>query len=553
MVHHTTAPPRPLPEPPAARRRPGGGSLVDHTVALQRAAGNRAVSRLVGGQPLSLQRLNGAVPTNFTVTNAVANSAGLTISTQKAWQSSTNVAADLADVEMREHIVFNHAPTTDMPGYAAVVHMVPNMQLAGNILTKVAGAMQGLGGTDDHAGAGFGLYFTAPGGQANLSRGTWTLVGTQVYQYRDRGAGGPWLPLHAAGGPFTITRSMAIDSASHTYQLTFTKTGPGVNVTAGPTVIPLTMDEAISDIAVARPDQTQLWQDLDQEITVTQEHEYHHVSGENLTHNGVPVPVEYVITRPWTTNPQSPNRAMFAPYETLVPAEYNPLIANIRSGLVDLVQTHVAGLAQPPQRLVMIMTKATGGVRQQALFTQGGPGAGPTLRIVFRYGKFGAVDQTARDTSQAGSESIRGHRTTSKTARWQKATVIHEMGHLLHAFNDMGSFQAATVDANVAAAAPLADQPHLFTIAAVNTQILAALNARNYPARWQYAQANPAEVVAEVWTAVMHRRKVPRGLAAVYLAYGGAQNALIIDRLRRRFPHNQLPALATPLDALPHI
>jgi hypothetical protein len=93
----------------------------------------------------------------------------------------------------------------------------------------------------------------------------------------------------------------------------------------------------------------------------------------------------------------------------------------------------------------------------------------------------------------------------------------------------------------------------MYKIAQVNQHIMQALGAKNYSGEWRYAQANPAEVVAEVWTAVMHGGSVPRGLAGVYLAYGDARNPTIDNRLRKLFPHKQIPALATPEAALAYI
>jgi hypothetical protein len=326
-----------------------------------------------------------------------------------------------------------------------------------------------------------------------------------------------------------------------------------VNVTAGPTPIQMTTTEAMQDVAAARPDQTALWTALDAEIRTNQEHEYQTVANETRTVNGMALPVEYQITRPRIAPPQSPARAAFAPYQTLTAAEYNPLLDNIRGALDTLVAKYMGNMAALPARVVIILTKASGGVRQQAVYTAGAGGAGPTLRIVFRYDKFSAVDPGDRDTSMAGRESKRSRRSAGKVERWQKATVIHEMGHMLHAFGDMARFQAAAVDPASAAAAPAAIGPQMHKIATVNQQVMDALATKGYKGKWQYAQANPAEVVAEVWTALMHGRDVPRGLAAVYLAYGGMRNAAIDDKLRRLFPSRQMPTLNEPEDALPYI
>jgi hypothetical protein len=536
----------------ASSHPPGVARLLQ----LQRNAGNSRVAGLldpVARPPkvrLAVQRLHGASPQHFAVTGSNADNAGLTVTTTKTWASDSGSLNDLTDVDMREHVVFNTNPAVDIPSYPVVAPTIPGMTLVGNDLTKVAGAMHTGAGTDTHSGAGYGLFFTAPGGQPNLRRAAWTLVGTQDYEYRDRGAHGPWTPLHP-GQSFTITRTMAMDPGTHEYRLRLTKTGPfGVNVTAGPTPIPLTSSEAIQDIGAARPDQTALWNALDLNLTNVQEHAYATIQTVNRNVGAFVLPVDEIVTNPRTVPPQSANRALLAPIETLIPAEYNPVFANAAAALDVLVHKYMQGMAGMPARVKLIVTKAAG-VRQQACFVT--TAAGPELRILFRYGKFATVDPTAKDTSMAGAESKHAFRTFSKNRRWQKATVIHEMGHMLHAFADMPKYQAATVDMAAAAAAPANIQPQMFKMAQVNDQIIQALAARHYPGRWQYAMSNPAEVVAEVWTAVMHGRAVPRGLAAVYLAYGGARNATIDNNLRRKFPHKQLPVLNTPEAAIPYI
>ncbi len=79
-----------------------------------------------------------------------------------------------------------------------------------------------------------------------------------------------------------------------------------------------------------------------------------------------------------------------------------------------------------------------------------------------------------------------------------------------------------------------------------------AIAAKNYKAKWTYARANPGEVVPEVFTAIMHGRKVPKGLAAVYVAYGGARSAKINAALVKSFG-GPVPAFNQPEDAIPII
>lgn len=530
----------------------GGQGLIAHELTHVVQQNRGAVQRYLdlGFENNIIQRKNEATPENFRVTAVQEDNQACKISTTKTWQSSTGELTDLDDIEMRERVTFNHNPATDIPSYPIVAPTIPGMVLQGNVLTKVAGSMQSGSGTDTHSGAGYAPSFTY-GGIQNLTKGAWHLVGTQVYEYRDRGAKGEWQPLH--DDDFAIDRTMSVNPATHEYELSFSKIGPNCRATVT-TPIAMQTTEAMQVLGAARPDQTALWNALDNEITNNQEHVYETVGGALKLVNGNNLPVTYQVTQPAPN--QTPNRAAFAPYETLAPNEYNPLITNINAALDTIIEGYMDGLANLPAKVVIIISKATGGVRQQACYIANAVG-GPTLRILFRFGKFAQVDPNDRDTSMAGRESKRGGRgdrnANNRNKLWQQATVIHEMGHMLHAFNDMSKFQAATVDLAAAGAAAANIQPEMFKIANVNQQILNALAAQNYKGKWNYAQANPAEVVAEVWTALMHGRNVPRGLAAVYLAYGGMRNAAIDNRLSRLFPNNTIPVFNQPEDALNYI
>jgi hypothetical protein len=149
----------------------------------------------------------------------------------------------------------------------------------------------------------------------------------------------------------------------------------------------------------------------------------------------------------------------------------------------------------------------------------------------------------------------------------------------MHAFTSPGKFSVATFNsvavagtaqaalaqataavqplaptaAQIAAAEIALGLPEMAHMADINTQLMTALNAQGYATRWTYAQDNPAEVVAEVWTALNHGRSIPRGLAAVYLAYGGMRTTAIDNKLRKLFPGKVLPVLNEPIDALPFI
>ncbi len=154
-------------------------------------------------------------------------------------------------------------------------------------------------------------------------------------------------------------------------------------------------------------------------------------------------------------------------------------------------------------------------------------------------------------TSMSGRESKRGWSDARKKARFIKGAVTHEIGHMLHSFADNTKFVTATMMPTeiplMNAADPL--YPEKVHVATINGQVIQALNAKNYKLKWTYARDNPGEVVAEVFTAIMHTRKIPKGLAAVYVAYGGRRSADIDAALRKAFG-GPIPAINQPEDAI---
>ena len=83
----------------------------------------------------------------------------------------------------------------------------------------------------------------------------------------------------------------------------------------------------------------------------------------------------------------------------------------------------------------------------------------------------------------------------------------------------------------------------------VNWRVMQALLAKDYKFKWNYALTNPGEVVAEVFTAAMRKQNVPRGLAAVYVAYGGIRSPDINATLQESFG-GRIPNIAEPEDAV---
>jgi hypothetical protein len=128
------------------------------------------------------------------------------------------------------------------------------------------------------------------------------------------------------------------------------------------------------------------------------------------------------------------------------------------------------------------------------------------------------------------------------------------MGHLLHAHTSLNTYLMSTM---MPAAIPLipaldplrAEKIH---IAKVNGAVVQALNAKGYKQKWTYAIGNPGEVVPEVFTAIRAGRNVPKGLAAVYVAYGGPRSASINAALQTSFG-GPIPPIIEPEDCIPII
>jgi hypothetical protein len=507
---------------------------------LQRAAGNHAVSGL---QRAVLQRLNGALPQNFRITNTAADNAKCSVTTDLAWNSSNGNPADLADFQSREVVTFNHNPVLDMPCYGGPLPF--GMTLVGNVLTKPVGVMSAPGGVDKHDGAGHGTKFTV-GGVANLTRGPWTLVGTQYYQTKQNAAAA-WVN---AAGPFTITRTMT--QVGDDLTLTISKVGVGCNVAAGPTPIKPETSTAIQAAGAARGDQTADWnatrnQLLNANVPMNKPALNVNAIATDVRNNaqGAPVTVDYEYTSPTVAGHP------FAASYTIPVAWRNAIYQKAREAARGIVSNALTGLAPPTQFIITIFRCA--GVQQQALKTNENGG---TFRILLRADKLMDMGQWGQDvtTSMAGRESQRTHFDKYKRKRFTKAVTTHEIGHMLHAHSALNSFLMSTMmPANIpliGALDPLrAEKIHICN---VNGDVVQALNNKGYKQKWTYAIGNPGEVVPEVFTAIQHGRNVPKGLAAVYVAYGGIRGGNIDVALQQSFG-GPIPPIPEPEDCIPII
>jgi hypothetical protein len=550
---------------PGAADPPHVGQLL----ALQRSAGNRAMAGLLrpigavayaqGDEVHSgrgperhtaheashavVQRLNGASPQNFRVTNSSADDAECSVTTALAWDSSNGNLADLADFQSQEEVTFAHDPRADMPCYGAALPF--GMVLAGNVLTKSVGVMSAGGGVDKHSGAGYGPKFTM-GGVANLTRGAWTLVGTQYYQTKQNAAAA-WIN---AAGPFTITRTMTQNGDD--FALTIAKVGPGCMEVAGPTPIREETSTAILAVGGARGDQTADWNATRNRLLNADVAAGKPALNVNpiatVARNspqGIAVTIDYEYT-----GLAAPGHPFAAAY-TIPPAWRNTIYQKARQAARGIIDHVLTGPAPPTQFIITIFRCA--GVQQQALKTNENGG---TFRVLLRADKLMDMGQWGQDvdTSMAGRETKRAHFNKSKRQRFAKAVVTHEMGHMLHAHAALDTFLIATMMPaqipTIGALDPLrAEKLHLCT---VNGAVIQALNNKGYKQKWGYALGNPGEVVPEVFTAIQHGRAVPKGLAAVYVAYGGIRGGNVDVALQQSFG-GPIPVIGEPEDCIPII
>ncbi|MEX2565437.1 MAG: hypothetical protein WD431_05810 [Cyclobacteriaceae bacterium] len=491
-----------------------------------------------------IQRLNGAVPQNFRVTNTASNDADCSVTTDLDWDSSVGGKNNLADFQTREIITFNAAPTINMPCYAGP--LPAGMQIAGNILTKPIGPLSNPGASDKHTGVGHAPKFTV-GGIPNLQRGAWQLVGTQYYQYKQDGNPG-WVN---AAGPFVITRTMVQNGDD--FSLTISKVGPNCMVSAGPTPITMETSTAMDMVGGARVDQTGEWNAAQATLIATNANKpalNFNAIATDVRNNalGVPFTTDYEYTS--CANAAHP----FAAAYDIPQAWRDTIYQKARTVARGIVENVLTGANPPTQFIITIFRCA--GVQQQALWTNENGG---TYRVLLRADKLMDMGQWGGDvdTSLSGRESKRGWTDQGKKERFTKGAATHELGHMLHAIAAPNKFLTSTLMPanivqiqNAVPADPLADEK--IHICRVNGRIIQALNAKGYKQKWGYAMNNPGEVVPEVFTAIQHDRTVPKGLAAVYVAYGGHRGGNIDAALQTSFG-GAIPAIPEPEDAIPII
>jgi hypothetical protein len=271
----------------------------------------------------------------------------------------------------------------------------------------------------------------------------------------------------------------------------------------------------------------------------------------------VPVQIIYNYTTPGSgffplSEQEGPAEAYILP-----PASRNTLVASARGAVDAIIQKALRGPTPPTRFIISMVTMAGAGVQQQAFWTNE---MGGTYRVILRADKIMDINQHLKN-SIPERESKRGWSKEGKIDRYAKAVVTHELGHMLHAFSDPNKFLTAV---DTIATLPLPPEPPTTDplrpqkekIARINTNVILALNMQPYKDKWGYARngmkGNPSEVVAEVFTALMHGRNVPKGLAAVYVAYGGIRSATIDAALKKSFG-GEIPTINQPEDAIPII
>jgi len=499
-------------------------------------------------------------PVGYVVANESSDDATATVISASTWTSSTGELDDLQQVMTREVIDFGEDPRDKVPGYDTLLKMDPKFQINGNVLTKGPDAMGSGHASDKHSGAGYGTKFTLGGGVANLKPGEWTLTGRQHYEYQQ--PGGPWKPLP---GVFTVTRTM-VRNGDH-YELSQTKTGPGVNLAAGPATIEFETRHAMERLTEARPSQDSDW-----------DRDSAKLSGAGLRLNTlensrVTVGATGQVIDLWYREFQAggavdpslkgPGGGPFIPPGSVSPSELKVLWKQARAA-VDTIVTKAlgpGGHAPPPKIEFYFYPEGAGGVRQQSYYTTAGGGSykvllkGKDAANPFGPGQSGALAGNLK-TSMPGDIASGGWTAAGKLERFCKATAIHELAHMLHALNDPEVFLQSTIMPGpgnpIQPDNPL--HPESVHVAGVNETVLEALNANlGGDSKWGYAKANPAEVVAEGFTAMMAGKSVPRPIAAVYIAYGGPRSATIDAMLAKAFPNGVIPGISQPEGAVGHM
>lgn len=544
-----------LPRAAGNRATVARGLGPDQLMVVQRAAGNRAAAGLLGTSrsPVAVQRRRGATPMTFEASGSGKDDVNCKVWSKHTWKSSSDDMGDLSDVRQREKVVFARDPRTDMPAYN---HPPPGIQLNGAVLTKIIGGMSSGGSIDTHSGAAETTAFNY-GANANLRKAAWTLVGTQHYQYEDDS--GQWVDLDP--NPYTITRKMEQDDKGQ-WHLTLTKTGPGVDITAGPTPIYDQVSTlAMNDIATQRVDQTAEWQSELSTLQALGLGLKKDTSETITTPAKKKVAVLYEYTDP-VAKPALDDKATYK-----ISSSARKQVKAEAKGAIKMIKAVLDG-PNPPGRIVF--TLAAGGTsRQQAWWTseQGG-----TYRILLRADKLtnlrdhipSSVPGSAA-TAEAGTKTKDKDKDKARICAYSRGSAVHELGHMLHAKASPDKFLSAAMVAPlppITGVDPL--RPQKEQIASINSRVMAALLqgyiAQNWAPKWGYAlqNSNPAEVTAEVFTALMSAKltnaaaEVPRALAAVYVAYGGYQGGDLAAKLSAIFG-GAIPTLSQPQDCLQHM
>ncbi|WP_271765130.1 eCIS core domain-containing protein [Aquimarina algiphila] len=519
-----------------------------------------------------IQMRNNAFPRNFRSTPGQNNAENLEMVINHTWNSSTNNAGDLNDIRYREIIMFNQDPRAVIPEYP----LTPNMTINNNTLINEFGTMEGEAAQENLLGAGLATSIYV-GGRQNLLRTNWTLSGTQYYEYYDpnnnnrlfgyfRNDG--WIRLN--NEQFTLTRTM-IRRQDGKYELAFSKVGPGLNEFVGPTIISEYdgSDNAFADHGTLRGDQTDIQNGVDRQMQRTN-HRYHPIANENYRFNGQQVNFRYQMTMPNNNN----NRVI------------QNLLVHIRSG-IDMMRPILEEMNPPPPPNFDIIFTDVGSISQQSIFTSQNGG---TYTIYLRLDKL-QTRSPQLTRSIPGQVSLESSE-REEMGKWVKATFIHEMAHMLHAFNDRDKFLGSTTlnfaginDSTVIGTrmVDVAQGTNEFQriqtrrqIALDNEALMNAIRrysrtfksksaykyaiakkiayktsrtthdrkvaaANNFEFRWAYGAGNPAEIVAEVFTSLLHNLPVPEGLAAVYVAYGGLRTPAIDGVLVNSFANGAIP------------
>ncbi|MDJ0705896.1 MAG: hypothetical protein QNJ46_21725 [Leptolyngbyaceae cyanobacterium MO_188.B28] len=206
------------------------------------------------------------------------------------------------------------------------------------------------------------------------------------------------------------------------YNLTMRKHGPGVDKTVGPTAIEeRNTKQDMQSLYQNRPNQNADWETAKIQIQNANftwkliERKVKDVAGDRQ------IPINYwkVIPKPNVNGGKS----------VLSNDEIKEMQSSVHSGIKKVLRGVLGKNPLIPDR-IQVLFSGLGNPRQQAWYVEPGTNQRGFI-ILFKRTKMMAPE-TSNPQSIAGFEGSKKYTNTGKREKWQEATAIHEMGHMLN-------------------------------------------------------------------------------------------------------------------------